>query len=258
MSERPQTAAIRASVDGRGVASITFDKPDKSNAFDAGMRDEVVRLLASFAEDPTVRVVILRGRGKHFSSGSDVSAFGDQSSDQRVEIFLRLDAFPKPTIALVQGACLGAALALVACCDVVIAAPDAFFSIPEVRLGIAPLGLAPIFLRALGQSAFRHYGLSGDRFDGAEALRLGLVHRLCEPGAFDAAAAALADSFLRGGRQAVAAIKQTARRLGSPADFAQSIRDLAQQERALMQTPEAREGIASARDKRPPVWYPKP
>jgi methylglutaconyl-CoA hydratase len=249
---------IVAAIDERGIATIAFNRPDKSNAFDPGMRRNFVARLAGFHDDPKVRAVFLRGNGKHFCAGSDVASFGSETPEQRVEMFLRLDAFPKPTVALVQGACLGAALAMVACCDIVIAAPDAFFSIPEVRLGIAPLGLTPLFLRAIGPSAFRRYGLSGEKFDGAEALRLGLAHQLCTVGKFDAEAGALADNLLRAAPVATALVKRTARDLSQRQDLAAEIVHLAHEERRQMQGAEAQEGIASFREKRTPAWYKKP
>ena len=80
--------------------------------------------------------------------------------------------------AAVHGAAIGAGAALAACCDVVVAADSAFFSIPEVRIGMAPLGVTPFIIRAIGHRSFRRYGLSGERFGAAEALRIGLAHEV--------------------------------------------------------------------------------
>ena len=248
--------AILSEIDARGVATITFDRPDKSNAFDAGMRRRLAAELARLAGDPSVRLLILRGAGRHFSAGSDVGSFGAEAPEERVEHLLRLDGFPKPTVALVQGACVGAALGVVACCDIVIAATDGFFSIPEVRLGLAPLGLAPLFLRALGAQAFRRYALTGERFDSAEALRLGLAHKVCAPGELGAHAAKLADELLQAAPGAIAELKRAARALSSPGIDAEIVR-LAREEREHMQGREAREGVAAFRDKRSPSWVPK-
>lgn len=249
-------AAILTEIDPCGVATITFDRPEKSNAFDTGMRHKFAADLARLADDPAVRLLVLRGAGRHFSAGSDVESFGSETPERRVEIWLRLDAFPKPTLALVKGACVGAAVGLVACCDIVIAAPDCFFSIPEVRMGFPPLGLTPLFLRALGVQAFRRYALSGERFDGTVALRLGLVHELCPPDAFAARVQKLVDELLRAAPGALAHLKRTARALSSPGIDAEILR-LAQEERRHMQGHEAQEGIAGFREKRPPSWSPK-
>ncbi len=250
------TDPLLLDIDARGVATITFNRPEKSNAFDAAMRRDFVAMLEALKDNTAVRLVVLRGNGKHFSAGSDVSSFGEETPEKRVEMFLRLDAFPKPTMALVKGACLGAALAMVACCDIVVAAPDASFSIPEVRLGIAPLGLAPLFQRALGPSAFRRYGLTGEKFDGADAFRLGLAHQLCAVDSFDQVAAAMADGLLRGAPDAIAALKRVSRDLSASSGLGDEIVRLAHEERRLMQGPEAGEGIASFKEKRPPSWYP--
>jgi len=249
-------AAILTEIDARGVATITFDRPERSNAFDAAMRRKFAAELARLAEDTTVRLLILRGAGRNFSSGSDVASFGSDTPEKRVEMLLRLDAFPKPTLALVQGACLGAALGKVACCDIGIAAPDGFFSMPEVRMGIPPLGLTPLLLRALGPRAFRRYALSGERFDGTEALRLGLVHQLCAPEAFTAQTSRLVDELLQAAPGAIVQLKRTARDLSSPGIDAQIMR-LAREERQHLQGHEAQEGIAGFREKRPLSWLPK-
>ena len=92
---------------------------------------------------------------------------------------MAIDAIPKPTVAVVEGGCVGGGLAFAACCDVVLATESAFFSVPEVRLGMVP-GLAPLFARALGPRALRRYALSGEQFSAADALRLGFVHEICE------------------------------------------------------------------------------
>lgn len=249
-------SAILSEVDARGVATITFDRPEKSNALDAGMRRRFSAELLRFAGDPTVRLLIVRGAGKHFSAGADVGSFGTETPEERVECLLRLEAFPKPTVALVQGACVGAALGVVACCDIVVAATDGLFSIPEVRLGLPPLGLAPLFLRALGAQAFRRYALTGERFDSAEALRLGLVHQVCAPEALAAHAAKLADELLQAAPGAIAELKRTARGLSSPG-IAEEIVRLAREERQHLEGREAKEGIAAFREKRSPSWVPK-
>ena len=101
------------------------------------------------------------------------------------DVLAALDALPKPTLALVHGAAVGGGAAFAACCDAVIATDDAFFSIPEVRVGMPPLGVAPFLVRAIGHRQFRRYGLSGERIAAAEALRLGLAHQVCAADALE-------------------------------------------------------------------------
>ena len=157
--------------------------------------------------------------GKHFSAGA---AIGEGGQPKRAigEVCALIDATPKPTVAVVQGACIGGALALASCCDVMVASREAFFSIPEVRLGFAPGPLIGVFVRAIGYRALRRYLLSGERFTAEEAHRLGLVQQLCDAPALDSVVDELIDQLLlgaprrRGDRQAASAEAGAGRAVG--------------------------------------------
>jgi methylglutaconyl-CoA hydratase len=142
---------------------------------------------------------------------------------------------------------------LVACCDIALATDAAFFSIPEVRVGMAPVRLAPLFVRAVGYRGFRRYGLTGERMTAVEALRLGLVHQLCPAQSLDSAVAEVADALLHGAPNAMAELKAAMSRLAAPPWPAADSRT----GQGLPKTSEAIEGIASFRDKRKPSWYPE-
>jgi methylglutaconyl-CoA hydratase len=246
--------AVQCQIDDRGLATLTLNRPARSNAFDPAMRGLFVALLDQAANDASVRALVLRGSGKHFCAGSDVATMGTTEAppEERIEPLLRLDAFPKPTMALVHGACLGAGLGLVCCVDIVVADPGAFFSIPEVRLGIPPLGLMPLIVRAIGFGPFRRYALTGERFGGEQALRLGLVHELCAADDFDGMAGRMADHLLRGAPDAVRGLKQAWR----DPELSTLMLDFARRERAFVTGPEAQAGLLSAREKRNPPWCP--
>ena len=109
------------------------------------MLDALADGFEQFGRDSAVRVIVLRGSGKHFSAGA---AIGEGGQPRRAigDVCALIDATPKPTVAVVQGACIGGALALASCCDVMVASREAFFSIPEVRLGFAPGPLIGAFL----------------------------------------------------------------------------------------------------------------
>jgi len=168
-----------------------------------------------------------------------------------------LDALPKPTIAVLHGGCIGGAVAMVACCDIALALEDAFFSIPEVRLGLTPTSLLPIFLRAMDYRAFRRYGLSGERFSAAEALRLGLVHQLCRSETLDASLTEITEALLLGAPGAIAALKRSAARHAAPPASKEALRALEREFPGALRSPEAVEGVASFLEKRKPNWYPK-
>lgn len=255
-----QTISVEISL--RRIATVTLNRPERGNAFDQTMLDELGDQLKALAADDTVRAVVLRGAGKHFCTGADLASRGPSARTQPPQpakhslrdVLTILDGLPKPTVVAVHGGAVGGGAGLVTCCDVAIAAEAAFFSIPEVRVGMAPYGIMPFMIRAMGHRAFRRYGLSGERIAAVEALRLGLVHELCDTAALDATLARITDELLHGAPQAAGALKAAAARYASP-----NLDEIL----AHVQPPhdpksaETQEGIASFREKRKPGWYPQ-
>jgi methylglutaconyl-CoA hydratase len=248
---------ITVEVSARRIATVLLNRPERGNAFDQTMLDELGEAFAALATGEEARIVVLRGSGRHFCSGADLvaraAAAAAPAHVSLRDVLASLDGLPKPTLAVVHGAAIGGGAAFAACCDAVIAADDAFFSIPEVRVGIPPLGVAPFLVRAIGHRNFRRYGLSGERITAAEALRLGLAHEVCAADALDETLARVADAFLHGAPGAVSALKSAAAHYASPTLSA----ILAAQTAHDPKTPEALEGIASFREKRKPRWYPQ-
>jgi methylglutaconyl-CoA hydratase len=254
-----QTIAVEVSA--RRIATVRLNRPERGNAFDQTMLDELGDQFAALGADDQVRVVVLRGSGRHFCTGADLAARApDAQADigtARIHVSLRdvlvaLDTLPKPTVAVVHGAAIGGGAGFAACCDVVIAAETAFFSIPEVRVGMAPLGVMQFLVRAMGHRSFRRYGLSGERIAAAEALRLGLAHAICAAESLDETLTSLTDDLLHGAPTALRDLKNAAAQYASPPLSA----ILANRPAHDPKTPEALEGIASFREKRKPSWYP--
>ena len=253
---------IVVEVSARRIATVRLNRPERGNAFDQTMLDELGDQFAALGADDHVRVVVLRGSGWHFCTGADLATRApDAPADTgaaRAHVTLRdvlvaLDTLPKPTVAVVHGAAVGGGVGFAACCDVVIAAETAFFSIPEVRVGMAPLGVMPFLVRAMGHRSFRRYGLSGERIAAAEALRLGLAHAVCDAGSLDETLARIADELLHGAPGAMRDLKSAAAQYASPPLSV----ILANRPAHDPKTPEALEGIASFREKRKPSWYPQ-
>lgn len=242
--------------DDRGVATLTLNRPEKANAIDRTLLVLLRDTLQDVAVSSSVRIVVLRGAGKHFCAGADL---GDLRSDDTKaivpELCELLDRLPKPTIGVVQGACVGGGLALAACCDTVIATRDAHFSIPEVRLGIAPAPLMPVMIRACGERFLRRYLLSGGRFDSLEAHRAGLVHEICDSSNLEGMVARSIDDYLRAAPGAVQAAKVLLQP-SSSMDRAHSSRELEEMFEKMSTSHEAKEGLASFRERRSPAWYP--
>ena len=254
-----QTIAVEVSA--RRIATLRLSRPERGNAFDQAMLDELSAALAALAGDPNVRLLVLRGSGRHFCTGADVAAAktdapaqpGKSAHATLREVLAALDALPKPTIAAVHGAAIGGGAAFAACCDVVVAAEGAFFSVPEVRLGMPPLGVAPFLVRAIGLRGFRRYSLSGERMSPAEALRLGLAHEICAGSALEDVVARIAEEFLQGAPGAIATLKSAAVKYAPVGRAAILAQEVAQDPTAA----EALEGLASFREKRKPQWYPE-
>jgi methylglutaconyl-CoA hydratase len=244
----------------RGIVTLTLNRPDVANTYDQDVLDGLHDAFERLAQDPRVRALVLRGAGRHFCGGGDqrrhdnapARAPGAPPPPTMVDVCARLRAVPQPTVAAIHGACLGGALALASCCDIRIAARDAFFALPEVRLGFAtgPDTAIPV-VRAMGIRPYRRYAMTGQRFGAEEALRIGLVHELCDNESLDKVLDAQAEEILLAGPNAARSAKLIADALepSIPADAFAALPP------AGRTTPEAREGLAAFREKRKPNWY---
>jgi len=253
-------APLLSAVDARGIATLTLNRPDKGNAYNQTLLDALDEALSRCAVDPAVRLLVLRGNGRHFCAGADVSGQGAALPEPRATLpgFCRaLDAFPRPTIALIHGGCIGGGLAFAACCDVAIAAREAFFSLPEVRLGFAPMPLTPFLVRAVHPRALRRYLVSGERFSAEEALRIGLVHEIADAATLEAALDKAINGFLEAGPNAAEAAKRALRQQVNGAITEELLAELQAEFHKGTDSEEAREGRAAFREKRKPNWAPK-
>ena len=244
-------SALRVERDGP-VLRVTLARPDRRNAFDAALIDE---LAAAFADVGDARAVVLRGDGPSFSAGADVEwmrASVELSFDANVADALRLrtmldaiDGCPAPVIAAVQGHALGGGCGLVACCDVAIAAPGAEFAFSEVKLGIVPAVISPFALAKIGPSAARRWFVTGERFGADVALRIGLVHEVTDE--LDAAVSRIVGELLSAGPVAA----RTAKHLARAALPAEETARLIAQHRT---SEEGQEGLRAFLEKRSAAW----
>jgi methylglutaconyl-CoA hydratase len=247
---------VAVSVDARGVASVTLNRPQRANAYDYATLAAVADAFDRLGRDEHVRAVALRGEGKHFCSGADVAAGAEPGPGQPgvYELLSSLETTPRPTIAVVQGACIGGGLVLAAMCDMLIASSGAFFSLPEVRLGLAPGPLGLLFARTVGQRHYARYGMTGQRFDARDAHRIGLASVVCDD--VDQALRSVLDEILLAAPRAAVNAKRIAIRLGGVVDSA-DIDALQREFLAQHDGAEGIEGRASFRGKRKPWWHPK-
>src|SRR6266404_8594882 len=187
---------VLCTIDSRGVASVTLNRPQVNNAYDGALIDALTLTFARLEGEPGLRVVVLRGAGKHFQAGADLSFLdhlrtvspeeNSEFSRRTVAAICGLQLFPRPVIALVQGGCFGGGVGIAAACDIAVAAEDAVFALTEVRWGITPAPIIPLLVERIGVRAAGRLALTGERFDASTAQRLGLVHELCPAGELEA------------------------------------------------------------------------
>jgi methylglutaconyl-CoA hydratase len=243
-------SALRIERDGP-VLRISLARPERRNAFDAALISE---LREAFADAGDARAVVLAGDGPSFCAGADVDwqrAAIDLSYDENVEDAMRLyamleaiDGCPAPVVARVQGYALGGGSGLVACADVAIAAPDAVFGFSEAKLGIIPAVISPFVLPRIGAAA-RRYFLTGERFDAAVALRIGLVHEVAED--LDAAVDRVVGELMTSSPQAVREAKKLVRERPTGEDTAHIAARLRTSE-------EGQDGLRAFLERRKPSW----
>ncbi|MFZ3335360.1 MAG: enoyl-CoA hydratase-related protein [Xanthobacteraceae bacterium] len=264
MTNPNSEAPILCEVDGRGVAQVALNRPERNNAYDGALIQALLATLDALEKTGGLRAVVISGRGKHFQAGADlkwIDAVRAASREENIALsrataqaIWRLNAAPMPTVALVHGACFGGGTGLIAACDVVIAADDANFSIAEVRWGLTAAIIIPQLNDAIGMRHVRRYALTGERFSAAEARRIGLVHEIVPAAELEAAGAHMIDQILQNGPQAVAETKALALQsawsnLGEAA-ASRLIESHADKRRSA----EAAEGLASFAEKRPARW----
>lgn len=254
-------------IDARGVATVTLNRPKVNNAYNGDLIQGLHDAMDALGRETSLRIVVLRGNGRHFQAGADLAwimsvaaqspAENDKVSRLTAEAVRRLDTCPVPTLALIQGGCFGGGTGIAAACDVVVAAENAIFSISETRWGLMAGIILPQLCQAMGLRQVRRYALTGERFGAAEACRLGLVHEVCPAGGLDAAAARIVDAVLMNAPRATTATKLRA--LASARAFVDDgeLRDLIEEHARTRQQDEAREGLASFKEKRKPAWYPE-
>ena len=251
--------------DERGVATVTMNRPEKHNAFNEVLVADLQEAFGRLARNPFVRAVVLTGAGKSFSAGADLNWMQEMANysmeanlgdaTRLADMLHALDSLPQPTVAKINGGAYGGAVGLIGACDIAIAQDDASFGITEVRLGLIPSIISPYVLRAIGPRQARRYTLTGERFDAAEALRIGLVHRVERNKTFDAAVNDTIDKLVAGAPGAQEEVKALFRdiwELGRTGDAVRT--DTARRIAKRRTSDEAREGMTAFLGKRKPDW----
>ncbi len=264
MPADPSSPILRR-LDPRGVATLTFNRPEVNNAYNGELIAGALGAMDALAREPSLRVVVLRGAGQHFQAGADlkwIQSLAARSAEDNLaasrdtaSVVRRLNEVPVPTVALVQGACFGGGTGIVAACDIVIAADNAVFSIAETRWGLTGAIILPQPADAIGVRQVRRYAQTGERFDAHEARRIGLVHEVVPLAELDAAGERIVDHLLQNAPEANRQTKAAAFEYAWGKMSDETFAHLAAQHAAKRRSDEAIEGLASFAEKRSAQRY---
>jgi methylglutaconyl-CoA hydratase len=262
---RPATRFVEVT-ERNAVAIVVLNRPDVHNAFNGEVIAELTATFAALDADNDVRAVVIAGTGKSFCAGADLnwmkeiagySRAQNLADAQALAAMLRtLNGLAKPTIARVHGAAMGGGVGLVACCDIAIAAQEATFALSEAKLGLIPATISPYVVDAIGTRYARRYFLTAERFDAAEAYRIGLVHDLVQQTELDARINELLGALLVAGPQAQTECKALIRNVSHRPIDAQVIAGTARNIADVRASPEGKEGVAAFLGKRKAAWVP--
>ncbi|GAA0640421.1 enoyl-CoA hydratase family protein [Streptomyces thermocarboxydovorans] len=233
----------------RGVETLTLDSPHNRNALSAALVGDLAAALTDAGKDTGVRAVLLTHTGNTFSAGADLRDPPDP--DALVGLLRQIVELPRPVIARVTGHVRAGGLGLLAACDIAAASAQATFAFTEVRIGVAPAVISLTLLPRTDPRALARYYLTGERFDAAEAARIGLVTAAGDDA--DAVLEPVLDGVRRASPQALAETKRllTARVLET---FERDAADLTALSARLFASAEAREGMTAFLERRDAEW----
>jgi len=230
-----QYSTINIERPGDGIAWVFFNRPEKRNAMSPALHREMYRALDELEVDDEVDIVVIGGAGGNFSAGQDLKEFFRYLEDKPNERYLmeqryckwrwdRLSTFPKITIAMVEGWCVGGAFTHLVACDFAIAATDARFSLSEVNWGIIPGGMVTkAIVEAMRYRDGLHYILTAEELDGVRATEVGLVNRAVPADELRAHVQELATMLRRKNQHVLRASKQAYRMLARGMDNDQAL-----------------------------------
>ncbi|EKF75292.1 enoyl-CoA hydratase [Alcanivorax hongdengensis A-11-3] len=262
----PNTDTLLVNQDGP-VLHITLNRPDSRNAMSLAMVNELMALFEAVKDNRDIRAIVLRGAGGHFCAGGDIkdmagarqqAAAGDSDAyvalNRRFgEMITAANQQPQVVITVLEGAVLGGGFGLACISDVAIASRDATFGLPETGLGVIPAQIAPFVVQRIGLTQARRLALTGLRFKGEEAQRLGIVHEVVDSSELDNALAQTLATVRRCAPNANRVTKQLVLKVGhEPMDslLDQAARDFAD----AVNGEEGQEGTMAFVQKRPASW----
>lgn len=248
----------------RGIATVTINNPEKHNAFDDKIIEELTAIFEQISKSTDVRVMILAATGKNFCAGGDLGwmkRMANYSYDENLKdskslarMFRKLNVLTVPTIAQVQGIAFGGGVGLVSCCDMAVATPDASFSLSEVKIGLIPAVISPYVVAAIGQRAARRYFLTAERFDADTACKLGLVCKVVEKEQLQHEINQLAEDLLANSPAAIVEAKQLIADVAGQEIDNDLIELTCERIADIRISANGQEGLSAFLEKRRPTW----
>ena len=252
--------------DNQGICTISLNRPECHNAFNAEMIAELSEAFLHVQQSAHLRAMVLQAKGKSFCAGADINwmrsmaAFNYEENKQDAQrlalMFNRLYTIDKPTIAKVQGAVFGGAVGLIACCDIVIASKLSKYCLSEVKLGLVPATISPYVVEAIGVRHAKRYFCTAEVISARRARRIGLISETVSESELDSEVANLTQGILNNGPMAVNSCKQLIDAVkGHSID--QALID--QTSHIIARTrvsEEGQEGLSAFLEKRTPEWKP--
>jgi len=243
------------------VYTVQLNRPEIHNAFDDCLIAELTDTLTTIKSDKNACALIIQGQGKSFCAGADLNwmkkmknyTFEENKNDalQLSHMFQALYELPIPTIARVHGAVIGGGVGLVATCDTVIASPEAYFTLSEVKIGIVPACISPYLVNRIPQGMLRYYFLTGMKIHAQRAKEMGLINELVDITELDSTIAKIISHIQSCGPHAITTAKKLLREI-SHMTSDQYIPYTAEMIATLRISNEGQEGIQAFLDKRKP------
>ena len=244
------------------VATVTLNRPAVRNALNATLIRELEQALAGLEADPAARVIVLEGAGdKAFCAGADLKGVGGRGTTLQAResfgglarILEAMARMKTPVIAKVHGFALAGGCGLAAGCDIVVAAEDAVFGLPEIKIGLLPLIVMAPILRSVGRKRGMLMILSGEQISARDAYEMGLVSRLVPRAELSPAVDALARALAGFSPMALGLAKEAAATVAGM-EYGASLRYLREMITLVALSDDAREGINAFFEKRAPNW----
>jgi len=246
------------------LATVWLNRPDVRNAFNEVSIAEITHAFRHLDQDRHTRVIVLAARGKAFCAGADLNWMKKMAGHTDEENLADASALAemlkviyrcsKPVIARVQGDCYAGGIGLVAACDMVVASDNAGFCLSETRLGLIPATISPYVIRAIGERTARRYFLTAERFEAAEAKRIGLVHEVVDDASLDKETTRLADALLACSPHALDEAKRLIHDVSCEPIDDELIADTVRRIAEIRSSEQGREGVQAFLNKRKPFW----